>query len=182
MESLSTSASDTGAATTLQIRVDGVLWSETPSLYEAGPDAEVYAVRSDADGTTRVVFGDGVHGKRLPTGALNIAAYYRSGMGLDGQVGEGALTLLKSRPLGVRSVTNPSPAKGAAAAESLWFIVYVFLSGAIAPLAVFPPIVADVVQWTPFPWMIWAPAELIAGRRPFDVGFGVAVTAAWAAV
>ena len=71
---------DTGIATTLAVRVDGVAWTEVPSLYDAGRRDEVYAVRIDDDGTTRVVFGDGKHGKRLPTGALNVHAYYRSGM------------------------------------------------------------------------------------------------------
>jgi hypothetical protein len=110
---------DTGAASTLAIRVDGALWTEVPSLYDAGPKDEVYAVRLDEDGSTRVVFGDGSHGKRLPTGALNVAALYRSGMGLEGQVGAGVLTLLKTRPLGIRAVTNPSSAAGAAGPEDL---------------------------------------------------------------
>jgi hypothetical protein len=112
-------ATDTGAASTLDVRVEGVLWAEVASLHDAGPDDEVYAVRIDEDGATRVVFGDGTHGRRLPTGALNVMATYRSGMGLAGEVAAGALTLLKIRPLGVRGVTNPSGARGAADAETL---------------------------------------------------------------
>lgn len=110
---------DSGIDTTLEIRVDGILWSEVDSLYDAGPDDEVYAVRVDDDGTTRVVFGDGIHGRRLPTGSLNVVATYRSGMGVAGQVEADTLTLLKTRPLGIRSVTNPSAASGAADAETL---------------------------------------------------------------
>jgi hypothetical protein len=112
-------STDSGAASTLQVRVDGILWAEIASLLDAGPNDEVYVVRIDDDGATRVVFGDGVHGKRLPTGALNVRALYRSGMGVLGNVGDETLSLLKKRPLGVRSVINPSAAKGAAAAESL---------------------------------------------------------------
>jgi len=112
-------ATDSGTSSTLEIRVDGLLWQEAPSLHDAGPDDEVYAVRMDEDDSVRVVFGDGIHGKRLPTGALNVVASYRSGMGLAGQVAAGALTLLKTRPLGVRSVTNASPARGAAGPEDL---------------------------------------------------------------
>lgn len=110
---------DSGAASTLQVRVDGILWTEAASLLDVGPTDEVYVVRIDDDGATRVVFGDGVHGKRLPTGGLNVRALYRSGMGVLGDVGDETLSLLKKRPLGVRSVINPSAAKGAAAAESL---------------------------------------------------------------
>jgi predicted phage baseplate assembly protein len=112
-------ATDTGAATTLLIRVNGIAWGEVESLYDAGPEDEVYIVRIDDDGTTRVVFGDGLHGKRLPTGSLNVTASYRSGMGPEGDVNEETLTLLKTRPLGVRAVTNPSAAKGSASAETL---------------------------------------------------------------
>ncbi len=43
-------------------------------------------MRIDDDGTTRVVFGDGIHGRRLPTGSLNVSASYRTGMGTAGQV------------------------------------------------------------------------------------------------
>lgn len=112
-------ATDRGTATTLVVRVDGVAWSEVEALYDAGPDDQVYAVRIDDDGTTRVVFGDGQHGRRLPTGSLNVTASYRSGMGVAGQVAEQSLTLLKSRPLGIRAVINRSPARGAAPAETL---------------------------------------------------------------
>ncbi|MBN9019093.1 MAG: putative baseplate assembly protein [Rhizobiales bacterium] len=112
-------ATDSGTATTLVVRVDGVAWSEVEALYDAGPNDQVYAVRIDDDGVTRVVFGDGLHGKRLPTGNLNVTAGYRSGMGVAGQVAEQSLTLLKSRPLGIRAVINRSPARGAAPAETL---------------------------------------------------------------
>ena len=113
------SETDRGIDTTLEIRVDGILWSEVDSLYDAGSSDEVYAVRIDDDGTTRVVFGDGIHGRRLPSGSLNIVATHRSGMGVAGQVEADSLSLLKTRPLGVRSVTNPSGASGAADAETL---------------------------------------------------------------
>jgi hypothetical protein len=112
-------ASETGSETTLTVRVNGVEWVEYASLYDAGPEDDAYAVRIDDDGTTRVVFGDGVHGRRLPTGSLNVAASYRSGMGVEGDVAEETLIQLKKRPLGVRSATNPSAATGAADAESL---------------------------------------------------------------
>ncbi len=112
-------ATATGSASSLTVRVDGVAWREVPSLWEAGPEDEAYMVRVDDDGTTRVVFGDGEHGRRLPTGALNVTASYRTGMGTEGEVDQETLIQLKIRPLGVRSVSNPSPASGAAAAESL---------------------------------------------------------------
>ena len=71
-------------------------------------------VRIDDDGTTRVVLGDGKHGKRLPTGSANVTAKYRAYMGVEGEVAEETLIQLKTRPLGIRGVVNASAAGGAA--------------------------------------------------------------------
>jgi|DewCreStandDraft_2_1066082.scaffolds.fasta_scaffold00296_49 hypothetical protein len=108
-----------GALSTLQVRVNRVLWQEVPSLYAQEPDAQVYSVRLEDEGSTTVIFGDGQSGARLPTGQENIEATYRSGIGLAGQVRAGSLTLLQTRPLGIRGVTNPVRASGAAAPEAL---------------------------------------------------------------
>lgn len=108
-----------GLKSTLEVRVDGILWHERPSLYEAGPEDRVYAVRMDEDGTTRLVFGDGVRGARLPTGRQNVTARYRRGAGGVGEVPGGAIMLLKTRPLGLRAVTNPDASAGSAEAEAM---------------------------------------------------------------
>jgi predicted phage baseplate assembly protein len=76
-------------------------------------------VRIADDGTATVIFGDGKQGARLPTGQENVTATYRVGIGQVGEVGAGALTLLKTRPLGVRGVTNPAAAGGAEDPETL---------------------------------------------------------------
>jgi hypothetical protein len=109
----------TGRASSLSIRVDGLLWHEVPTLYDAGPDDRVYAVRGEDDGSSWVQFGDGLRGSRLPTGQLNIVASYRAGIGLAGEVADEAIIQLKTRPLGIRSVVNPSRASGSAPPESL---------------------------------------------------------------
>jgi hypothetical protein len=108
-----------GVVDSLEIRVDGVLWTEVPSLYPAGPHDRVYVVRIADDATATVIFGDGVHGGRLPTGQENVHARYRSGIGPDGLVDGHALTLLPQRPLGVATVDNALPSTGAAAPETL---------------------------------------------------------------
>lgn len=110
-------ATPSGAAATLEIWIDGVRWTEAASLYGRGPNEELYTIRLDDDGTPRVIFGDGTSGARLPTGIENVRATYRSGIGLAGEVDAGKLTLLQTRPLGVRGVTNPLPAAGAADPE-----------------------------------------------------------------
>ncbi|MFN3335150.1 MAG: putative baseplate assembly protein, partial [Caldilinea sp.] len=108
-----------GAATTLTVRVNGVAWAERPSLYAAEPNDANYVVRLADDGAATVRFGDGKQGSRLPTGQENVTATYRVGIGQAGEVGAGALSLLKTRPLGVRGVTNPVAAGGAEDPETL---------------------------------------------------------------
>jgi hypothetical protein len=112
-------ATPEGRASTLEIRVDGIAWHEIASLYDAGPYDRVYEVRIDDDGSTRVRFGDGERGHRLPTGSLNVAASYRAGIGAAGEVADEAIILLKTRPLGVRAVVNPSAASGSAEPETI---------------------------------------------------------------
>ncbi len=65
-----------------------------------------------------LIFGDGEHGARLPTGVLNVASVYRRGIGAPGNVRAEQLSLLMTRPLGVKAVINPLRASGGADKES----------------------------------------------------------------
>jgi hypothetical protein len=108
-----------GAAAELTVRVDGVAWTQVPSLDAAGPQDRVYALRQDEGGTVRIVTGDGVHGQRPASGSENVTATYRVGIGEPGAVAAGQLTLLPQRPAGVTAVTNPEPARDWAPPETL---------------------------------------------------------------
>ena len=66
----------------------------------------------------------------------------------------------------------------ASAIEQFWFLFYLFLSGMIAPLEVFPSIVRDVVKWTPFPYLIHFPASILIGL-PIDIGRGLLMMLIW---
>lgn len=112
-------ATASGNKTTLELRVNGVRWSEVPFLFGRGTREQIYMVRMNNDGVTSVVFGDGKNGVRLPTGLENVTAVYRSGIGPDGDVESNTLTLLQTRPLGIRSVNNPLPAGGSAPPERI---------------------------------------------------------------
>lgn len=90
----------------LEVRVNGVLWKEVASLYESGSRDQVYMVASGRQGLPVVVFGDGVHGARVPTGRENVVAVYRSGMWTD-PVDPGHINIVQTRPIGVQAVTNP---------------------------------------------------------------------------
>jgi hypothetical protein len=108
-----------GAASTLELRVDDVLWQEVPSLFGRQPDERVYVAAQDAEGKTVLRFGDGVTGARLPSGRANVVARYRVGLGEVGEVAAASLTTLLDRPVGLRGVTNPLAAAGGADAELL---------------------------------------------------------------
>jgi hypothetical protein len=105
-------ANETGAASELSVRVDDVEWTERPTLFGAAPAERTYTLSTDEQGKTFVVFGDGVRGARLPSGVNNVRATYRQGLGVDGNVGEDELTQLTTRPLGLKSVSNPVAAQG----------------------------------------------------------------------
>lgn len=109
-----TAAVPGGAMSTLQVRVNDVLWTEVPNFLGRAPDERVYVTRSDAEGRTVVTFGDGRTGARPPTGADNVRARYRKGLGLAGRVRAHQLNQLMSRPLGLAGADNPLPASGGA--------------------------------------------------------------------
>jgi hypothetical protein len=109
----------TGRQSTLQVQANGAVWSEVPSLYGESSSDRVFATLNQSDGTTDVLFGDGVEGATLPTGQNNVQANYRIGLGSSGNVAANTLTTLVDRPLGVSGVTNPQPATGGQDAQSV---------------------------------------------------------------
>lgn len=108
-----------GAQSTLEVRVDELLWHEADGPAFLGPTDHAYTTRTDDRDATTVVFGDGIHGARLPTGAENVRASYRAGIGRPGNVQAGQITQLQTRPLGVDGVTNPLRASGGADRDTL---------------------------------------------------------------
>jgi predicted phage baseplate assembly protein len=90
-----------------------------PNFQAQPPDAKVFVTRRDKDQNTTVIFGDGVNGARLTTGAGNATATYRYGSGPgDPRLGRPAagtvVTVLTPYP-GLGSIRNPVPMTGGAA-------------------------------------------------------------------
>jgi predicted phage baseplate assembly protein len=112
-------ANAAGSSSTLSVRVNELLWQEVPSLYGCGPSDRVYTTRVADDGAVTVAFGDGVTGARPSSGIENITAAYRVGIGAQGNLEPGQLSLLLTRPLGLESVVNPLPASGGADPHTL---------------------------------------------------------------
>jgi ABC-2 type transport system permease protein len=69
----------------------------------------------------------------------------------------------------------------ASAIEQIWMLFYLFLSGVVAPLEVFPEPVRQVVLWMPFSYLVHFPAALLVGLRVV-VGRGLPVMLGWGVV
>ncbi len=108
-----------GLESTLEVRVNDIKWQEVPSLYSRSPEERSFISRIEEDGTVYVQFGDGITGRRLPSGSENIRATYRIGTGLAGKLKPDQLSLLLTPQLGIQSVSNPLGTTGGEDPESL---------------------------------------------------------------
>lgn len=109
---------DTGVATTLTVRIDGVEWDEVPDLYQRAAAARVFKTSLTDKGDTVIEFGDGISGARPPAGRDNILVQHSRGLGAEGNLRAGQLKLPLDRPLGLKETDNPLPATGGADAEA----------------------------------------------------------------
>jgi ABC-2 type transport system permease protein len=69
------------------------------------------------------------------------------------------------------------------AMNTVFFSLFTFLGGQFAPLAVLPGWMQTVAAWTPFPWTLAFPVEVLLGRRTGSellLGYGAQVV--WIAV
>ncbi|WP_201314654.1 baseplate J/gp47 family protein [Dyella sp. EPa41] len=107
-----------GVQSTLVVSVNGMQWHEARNLAFVGVTSRSYATSIDDSGKVSVLFGNGVHGARVPTGIENITAVYRQGIGTPGNVQAGQISLAATRPLGVKQVVNPLRASGGADPET----------------------------------------------------------------
>ena len=108
-----------GGCSTLQMRVNEILWDETDTLDGKPAQAHLFTTQEGPDGKPLVHFGDGVTGARLPSGVENISAAYRVGLGAAGNLQAHQLRVLLSGLLGVNAVHNPQPAVGGVDPEAV---------------------------------------------------------------
>ncbi|MCL4266871.1 MAG: putative baseplate assembly protein [Anaerolineae bacterium] len=107
-------ATPSGVASSLVVRVNDIKWHEAEHLVGLEPADRQFTTQTDDEEKMTVIFGDGRYGARLPTGSENVKAVYRNGIGQMGNVAAGQISLLVTRPLGVKGVINPLPATGGA--------------------------------------------------------------------
>jgi hypothetical protein len=107
------STSGESYSSTLRVWVAGTEWKEAAGFYEQPPDARVFVTREDDAAKTHVIFGDGVNGARLPSGANNVVASYRYGSGKEAPEAGTLNVILKPQP-GLKALRNPVAAGGGA--------------------------------------------------------------------
>lgn len=101
-----------GVRADLHVTVDGRSWDQVATLADSGPTEPHYGIRMTEDGKIQLTFGDGRHGRRLPTGQNNVRVDYRQGAGLRGLLPPGLLTKpVRPSPL-VAAVAQPLPTAG----------------------------------------------------------------------
>lgn len=112
-----TADNERGVTSTLKVWVDGVLWNEVNTFFGVGEDEPVYITRQNDDDETFVIFGDGVRGRRLPSGSNNVVATYRFGAGAAAPPA-GSITQIARPVKGLTGVRQPVAAFGGADREN----------------------------------------------------------------
>jgi hypothetical protein len=89
-----------GVRAAVEIMVDNRTWQQVPTLNDSEPEDPHYVVRMQEDGSLSIAFGDGRHGRRLPSGSSNVRIKYRTGAGLAGNLAPYSLVKeVKPHPL-----------------------------------------------------------------------------------
>lgn len=89
----------------VKVKVGNVRWKEARTLKGINSSERVFEVAFTTEGALEVRFGDGVEGARLPSGADNVSATYRIGIGARGGVRD--LVYLNVWEQDVSSVEDP---------------------------------------------------------------------------
>ncbi len=108
----------TGVDSTLEVLVNDIQWHEADSLAALSSNDRRFITKTNDEDKTTIMFGNGKEGRRLPTGMENVMAHYRNGIGRPGNVRANQISLLASKPLGVKEVINPLRASGGANREN----------------------------------------------------------------
>jgi hypothetical protein len=93
-------------------------WKARLDLLSSRAEDAHFVVEVEADGSSRLRFGDGKHGRR-PTAGTRFSARYRIGNGVSGNVGANTLVHCVSSESSITAVTNPLPASGGIEMESI---------------------------------------------------------------
>lgn len=109
----------TGVRADIVITVGEQIWQQVSTLNDVQPTDPFYTVRLTEEGLTKLTFGDGVHGRRLPSGSNNIQIAYRTGVGEKGNLPPGSLNKAVKPHILIDSVKQPLDAAGGRDLESV---------------------------------------------------------------
>lgn len=102
-----------GAMPELTVTVADEDWEYVDTLARSQHAERQFSLWTDEAGASRVFFGNGRAGARLPSGRENVQARYRIGVGRVGNISAERLKLAVDHPLGVREVSNTRAEGGA---------------------------------------------------------------------
>ncbi|MFA7316312.1 MAG: putative baseplate assembly protein [Sulfuricella sp.] len=106
------SAMAAGVAAAIEVKVGEQAWQQVSALDDSEPTDAHYTARLSEQGHVQIAFGDGQHGRRLPTGSSNIRVSYRSGAGLGGNLAAGSLEKPVKPHVLIDKVRQPVAASG----------------------------------------------------------------------
>ncbi|HEX6220083.1 MAG TPA: hypothetical protein VF115_03220, partial [Acidimicrobiia bacterium] len=102
----------TGVRADITVSIDGRAWTQVPNLNDSKHSDSHYAVRMTEEGHVRLQFGDGEHGRRVPTGSNNIRATFRVGTGRRGNLDAESITSPVKPHRLIEGVSQPLPSAG----------------------------------------------------------------------
>lgn len=108
---------------TVQVTIDGSVWNSVPTLALSAAQDQSFQVINQVDGTSAIIFGDGIFGA-MPQASASILVTYRVGGGTAGNIDVGAVsaTVVGQQVNGqttVQVTNQSSPGEGGLDAETL---------------------------------------------------------------
>jgi len=108
----------TGVKSDLTVSVGNKVWLQVENLSASGAEDSHYEIKIDQENMLHVCFGDGVYGRRLPTGVDNVRITYRNGYGEDGNLNTEALKKIAKKHRLIDDFVAPYSVSGGAEKES----------------------------------------------------------------
>lgn len=108
-----------GVRADVQVEIEREIYSQVATLRDSDPAAPNYVARITEAGTLELEFGDGQHGRRLPSASNNVLATIRRGSGLDGNLPAAALTDIAKKHPAIDGFLQPIAATGGDDREAL---------------------------------------------------------------
>ena len=115
---VSDAAFSNGVRADLSLFVDQRRWQQVEDLSLSAPEDNHYQVKVNQDNTLSVCFGEGKHGRRLPSGIDNIRVIYRSGYGDSGNISAGELVKIVRPHRLINDFVSPLSSMGGAEKET----------------------------------------------------------------